>query len=154
MNHRQEREGDPTRSLRRKQNTGKAMPRLTLRIDFDGSRAVGPGKIKLMEMINKHGSISEAGRQMGMSYRRAWLLVDSLNRCFRAPDVASHQGGQRGVGASLTEFRHPLLHHYHAVESAAAMAGAAHLKALSAALAKHTTPAGVIRPRPLTLRLG
>src|SRR6516225_1865369 len=114
MNHQQEREGDPTRSRPRKQNSRKAMPRLTLRIDFDGSRAVGPGKIKLM----------------GMSYRRAWLLVDSLNRCFRAPDVASHQGGQRGVGASLTEFRHPLLHHYHAVESAAAMAGAEHLKAL------------------------
>jgi molybdenum-dependent DNA-binding transcriptional regulator ModE len=57
---------------------------LTLRIDFDAGRAVGPGKIKLMEMIDKHGSISEAGRQMGMSYRRAWLLVDSLNRCFRA----------------------------------------------------------------------
>ena len=153
MNHQQEREGDPTRSRPRKQNSRKAMPRLTLRIDFDGSRAVGPGKIKLMEMINKHGSISEAGRQMGMSYRRAWLLVDSLNRCFRAPDVASHQGGQRGVGASLTEFRHPLLHHYHAVESAAAMAGAEHLKALSAALAKQTTPAGIVRPRPLTLSL-
>src|SRR5580692_7727792 len=70
---------------RRGQTRRTAMPRLTLRIDFDAGRAVGPGKIKLMELIDKHGSISEAGRQMGMSYRRAWLLVDSLNRCFRAP---------------------------------------------------------------------
>ena len=71
-----------------KPNRPQAMPRLTLRIDFDGGRAVGPGKIKLMEMIDKHGSISEAGRQMGMSYRQAWLLVDSLNRSFRIPLVA------------------------------------------------------------------
>jgi hypothetical protein len=80
MNHRQEREGDPTGSRRRKQSNRTVIPRLTLRIDFDGARAIGPGKIKLMKMIDKHGSISEAGRQMGMSYRRAWLLVDSLNR--------------------------------------------------------------------------
>ena len=58
------------------------MPKLTLRIDFDTDRAIGPGKVKLLEMIDKHGSISEAGRQMRMSYRRAWLLVDSLNRSF------------------------------------------------------------------------
>jgi molybdate transport system regulatory protein len=153
MNHQQERKGDPTRSRRRKQSSRKTIPRLTLRIDFGGSRAVGPGKIKLMEMIDKHGSISEAGRQMGMSYRRAWLLVDSLNRCFRAPVVASQKGGQRGGGASLTEFGHALLHHYRAVESGATMAGAAHLEALSAALAKQTTPPGIVTPRPLTLRL-
>ena len=62
------------------------MPRLTLRIDSD--RAVGPGKIKLLELIDSLGSIAAAGRQMGMSYRRAWLLVDSVNRCFRQPVVA------------------------------------------------------------------
>jgi molybdate transport system regulatory protein len=129
------------------------MPRLTLRIDFDGARAVGPGKIKLMEMIDKHGSMSEAGRQMGMSYRRAWLLVDSLNRCFRAPVVAGRIGGQQGGGASLTKIGHAVVHHYRAVESAAVKAGAAHIRALSAALAEETTAAGVIRPRPVTLSL-
>ena len=66
MNHQQEREGDLTGSHRRSQTIRKPMPRLTLRIDFDGGRAVGPGKIKLMELIDKHGSISEAGRQMGI----------------------------------------------------------------------------------------
>jgi molybdate transport system regulatory protein len=106
-----------------------------------------------MEMIDKHGSISEAGRQMGMSYRRAWLLVDSLNRCFRARVVARQQGGQRGAGASLTEFGHAVVHHYRAVERAAEKAGAAHIRALSAALAEQTTPTGTIRPRPLMLSL-
>jgi hypothetical protein len=63
------------------------MPKLTLHIDFDADRAIGPGKVKLLEMIDKHGSISEAGRQMRMSYRRAWLLVDSLNRSFSVPVI-------------------------------------------------------------------
>ena len=68
------------------------MPRLTLSIDFDAERAVGPGKIKLLRLIGKHGSIFAAGRQMDMSYRLAWLLVDSLNRNFRAPLVAPQHG--------------------------------------------------------------
>jgi molybdate transport system regulatory protein len=117
------------------------MPKLTLRIDFDTDRAIGPGKVKLLEMIDKYGSISEAGRQMGMSYRRAWLLVDSLNRSFRAPVIASQKGGQHGGGAALTEFGHTVVQHYRAVESAAEKAGAAHIKALTAALAKRTSPA-------------
>jgi molybdenum-dependent DNA-binding transcriptional regulator ModE len=87
MNHQQEHDGDLTGSHGRSQASRKAMPRLTLRIDFDAGRAVGPGKIKLMELIDKQGSISEAGRQMGMSYRRACLLVDSLNRVFRTEEL-------------------------------------------------------------------
>jgi molybdenum-dependent DNA-binding transcriptional regulator ModE len=83
----QHKQSDSLTGGHRNPTSRKALPRLTLRIDFDADRAVGPGKIKLMELIDKHGSISEAGRQMGMSYRRAWLLVDSLNRCFRGPIV-------------------------------------------------------------------
>jgi molybdate transport system regulatory protein len=113
------------------------MPKLTLRIGFDTDRAIGPGKVKLLEMIDKYGSISEAGRQMGMSYRRAWLLVDSLNRSFRVPVIASQKGGQHGGGAAMTEFGHAVVQHYRAVESAAEKA---HIKALSAALAKRTKP--------------
>jgi molybdate transport system regulatory protein len=131
----------------------KAPSRLTLRIDFDAGRAVGPGKIQLMEMIHKHGSISEAGRQMGMSYRRAWLLVDSLNRCFRDPVVASQHGGPRGGGASLTKLGHAVVQHYRAVESAAVKAGATHIRALSAAVAEQTPASGVIKPRRLTRSL-
>jgi len=113
------------------------MPRLTLRIDFDQDRAIGPGKIKLLELIDNLGSIAAAGRQMGMSYRRAWLLVDSLNHCFREPVVASQTGGPHGGGASLTEFGHAVVRHYRAVEKAAQTAGAADIEALSAALAEH-----------------
>jgi molybdate transport system regulatory protein len=112
------------------------MPRLTLRIDFDGERAIGPGKIKLLELIGSHGSIAAAGRQMGMSYRRAWLLVDSVNRCFRQPVVASQAGGQHGGGAALTELGRAIVQHYRAVESAALAAGADDIAALSAALAE------------------
>jgi molybdate transport system regulatory protein len=119
----------------------KAMPRLTLRIDFDADRAIGPGKIKLLELIDRHGSISAAGRQMGMSYRRAWLLVDSLNRSFRGPVVASQAGGQHGGGASLTELGYAVVQHYRAVESAAHSAAAADIDALAAALAERVAPA-------------
>ena len=118
------------------------MPRLTLRIDFDQGRAIGPGKIKLLELIDALGSIAAAGRRMGMSYRRAWLLVDSVNRCFRQPVVASQAGGTHGGGASLTEFGHAVVRHYRAVESAAQNAGAADIEALSKALAEpHPQPA-------------
>ena len=112
------------------------MPRLTLRIDFDGERAVGPGKIKLLELIDALGSISAAGRRMGMSYRRAWLLVDALNRCFREPLVASHAGGAHGGGAALTPAGCAVVRHYRAVEAAAHAAGAAHIAALTQALAE------------------
>jgi molybdate transport system regulatory protein len=119
---------------------GHAMPRLTLRIDFDEDRAIGPGKIRLLELIDKHGSISEAGRQMGMSYRRAWLLVDNLNHCFRTPVVASQTGGLHGGGASLTDFGRAVVQHYREVEAAAHTAGAAHIEALAAALAERANP--------------
>jgi molybdate transport system regulatory protein len=111
------------------------MSRLTLRIDFDGERAIGPGKIKLLELIDALGSISAAGRQMRMSYRRAWLLVDSLNKCFREPLVASQAGGQHGGGASLTAAGAAVVRHYRAVEAAAHAAGASHIDALRRALA-------------------
>jgi molybdate transport system regulatory protein len=112
------------------------MARLTLRIDFGGERAIGPGKIKLLELIDSCGSISEAGRRMGMSYRRAWLLVDALNHCFREPVVAAQVGGVKGGGASLTPFGRAVIEHYRAIEKAAEAAGAAHVGALTASLAE------------------
>ena len=69
------------------------MVRLTLRIDFDKGRALGPGKIRLLELVGETGSISAAGRALGMSYRHAWLLVDALNTTFREPVVATRGGG-------------------------------------------------------------
>lgn len=86
-------------------STGRPTPRLTPRLRFkDGSTLVlGPGRIDLMEAIGQTGSISAAARAMGMSYRRAWLLVEALNLAFAHPVVESVAGGQRGGGARLTE---------------------------------------------------
>jgi len=116
------------------------MARLTLRIDFGDDRAIGPGKIRLLELIDAKGSISAAGREMAMSYRRAWLLVDNLNRCFREPVVAAQTGGARGGGAALTALGHAVVHHYRAIEENASAAGAAHVGALAAALADIEPP--------------
>ena len=108
--------------------------RLTVRIDFGADRALGPGKIRLLEAIGNTGSISRAGRALGMSYRRAWLLVDDMNRCFRAPVVATQPGGARGGGAELTEFGLQLIENYRAIETQAAAAAMPRLRALENSL--------------------
>jgi molybdate transport system regulatory protein len=108
--------------------------RLTVRIDFGSDRALGPGKIRLLETISKTGSISQAGRALDMSYRRAWLLVDDLNHCFREPVVTTQPGGAQGGGAALTAFGREVIAKYRAVESLAAKAADAQLRALEASL--------------------
>lgn len=65
--------------------------------------ALGPGKAELLEWIDRAGSISAAAKGMGLSYRRAWLMVDTMNRCFRAPLVSAAHGGAKGGGAHLTD---------------------------------------------------
>ena len=108
--------------------------RLTVRVDFGAERALGPGKIRLLEAIGKTGSISRAGRALGMSYRRAWLLVDDMNRCFRAPVVATQPGGAQGGGAALTPFGLELIEMYRTVEAQATAAAKPHLQALEKSL--------------------
>jgi molybdate transport repressor ModE-like protein len=76
-------------------------PKLTLRVDLGTGRALGPGKIRLLEAIDKTGSISQACRSLGMSYRRAWLLVNDINNCFREPVIEAQQGGAHGGGTIL-----------------------------------------------------
>ena len=93
-----------------------ATARLTLRVDLDEDRAVGPGKIRLLEAIRDTGSITKAGLALGMSYRRAWLLVDDMNNCFREPVVAAQAGGSHGGGAALTPFGRNLIDQYRAIE--------------------------------------
>ncbi len=105
-----------------------------LRVDFGPNRAIGPGKIRLLEAIDKSGSISQAGRALGMSYRRAWLLIDDMNRCFREPVVSAQPGGARGGGATLTRFGHKLVDDYRAIENEATQATQARLKELAGAL--------------------
>lgn len=110
------------------------MARLTIRVDLAPLGAVGPGKIRLLELVDDTGSISAAGRAMSMSYRRAWLLVDELNRMFRRPLVATRLGGAAGGGAALTPFGKSMVRHYRAMESEAHAALAPHLRAFQAAL--------------------
>jgi molybdate transport system regulatory protein len=85
---------------------------LKIRITNGNAIAMGPGKADLLEAIDACGSISSAARQMQMSYRRAWELVDVMNKCFNQPVVTSSPGGQHGGGAQLTEFGHFILKSY------------------------------------------
>jgi molybdate transport system regulatory protein len=110
--------------------------RLMLRVDFGPNRAIGPGKIKLLEAIDQSGSISQAGRALGMSYRRAWLLIDDMNRCFREPVVSAQPGGAHGGGAVLTGFGRKLVDNYRAIESEATAATEGRLRELAASLRK------------------
>src|SRR6478609_11893397 len=113
--------------------TNPVKARLTLRVDLDEDRAVGPGKIRLLEAIRDTGSITKAGVALGMSYRRAWLLVDDMNNCFREPVVAAQAGGSHGGGAALTPFGTQLIDQYRAIEAEAHAATAARLHELEAA---------------------
>lgn len=105
---------------------------LWLRIDFADGR-VGPGKIALLEAIQREGSISAAARALGMSYRRAWELVAELNKIFTAPVVERVTGGNGGGGARLTELGEVLLVGFREIEAAASRAAAAHLRRLAKA---------------------
>jgi molybdate transport system regulatory protein len=102
-----------------------------LRVSRAGDIAVGPGKVDLLEAIEASGSISGAARSLGMSYRRAWLLVDTMNRCFRAPLVEAEAGGKRGGGARLTRLGAEVIERYRRIERDAARAGAADIRALA-----------------------
>ena len=82
----------------------KSLPSLSVRIDLDSEGRIGPGKIQLLENIHKNGSISAAGRAMDMSYKRAWDLVDEINRICRQAAVERQTGGKNGGGAVLTAF--------------------------------------------------
>jgi molybdate transport system regulatory protein len=110
-----------------------ATARLTLRVDLGEDRAIGPGKIRLLEAIRDTGSITQAGIALGMSYRRAWLLVDDMNNCFREPVVAAQAGGTHGGGAALTPFGARLINQYRAIEAEAHSANATRLHELEAA---------------------
>jgi molybdate transport system regulatory protein len=89
---------------------------IRFRIDFGEHSNIGPGKIALLEAIKAHGSLSEAARSMGISYRRAWLLLDSLNQSFNLPATINNRGGRGGGGAEVTTFGNLLIERYREVE--------------------------------------
>lgn len=103
--------------------------------------AMGPGKADLLEAIDREGSISGAGRALGMSYRRTWLLVDSMNRCWAERLVETTPGGGQGKGARVTDFGHRVLAAYRSLErSMLAAAGDNGLSALAALLRDSPIP--------------
>ncbi len=90
---------------------------VNLRIDFSREERLGRGKIMLLSRIIETGSISAAGRSMDMSYRRAWMLVDTMNRMFAIPVVESQRGGKQGGGAVVTAFGEELLARFRKMEA-------------------------------------
>jgi len=84
---------------------------------FGNEIAMGPGKAELLEAIAATGSISASAKRLGLSYRRAWLLVDTMNRCFREPVVASNTGGTGGGGAEVTAFGRAVMERYRAMQA-------------------------------------
>jgi molybdate transport system regulatory protein len=108
----------------------RSLPSLSVRIDLDESDRIGPGKILLLENIDACGSISAAGRAMDMSYKRAWDLVDEINRICHQPAVERQTGGKNGGGAMLTPFGVSLVARYRKIERDAATAVKKELAAL------------------------
>lgn len=119
---------------------------LRIRIHFGDRGFFGPGKAELLDLIASEGSIAAAGRAMGMSYRRAWLLVEEMNALFDAPLVAAQHGGQGGGGAVVTPEGMAVLARYRAVIEKAEAAAEGELAFLLGALAK--ADAAVAPPDP------
>lgn len=117
-----------------------------IRVDFDSGASIGPGKIALLEQISVHGSLSQAARVLGLSYRRAWLLLDDINHSFAEPAVVTATGGRHGGGAQLTAFGQELIARYRQLEQVTERQAA---RKLTRVAARTTTQRdGLKRPLP------
>ena len=103
---------------------------LSIRIDLASGNRIGPGKIALLEAIRSTGSISAAARSIGMSYRRAWLLVDEINRTLREPAVTAETGGHHGGGAVVTPVGEQVVGLYRTIEAQARAAAGGEFRAI------------------------
>jgi len=136
----------PTRRSNRKRRRA-AHPTVRFRIDFGPESAIGPGKIDLLEQIARAGSLSKAARDNGMSYRRAWMLLDSLNSSFAKPVAVTRMGGYGGGGGvTLTPFGERLIRLYRAFESEVQTQAARHFGRFRAAarIKKRTHAAALV----------
>ena len=106
------------------------MARISISIVFESGARIGPGKAKLLESIRDTGSISAAARDMGMDYKRAWTLLDSMNQAFTEPVVSAAPGGARGGGATLTAFGEEVLERYRRIQEQSEALAAGDMKAL------------------------
>jgi molybdate transport system regulatory protein len=107
------------------------MATLKVSIVFESGARIGPGKAKLLESLRDTGSISAAARDMGMSYKRAWLLLESMNQAFTKPVVAAAPGGTGGGGATLTAFGVEVLERYRRIQKRAVAAASQDIAALA-----------------------
>ena len=121
---------------------------VSVRLRFADDARLGPGKIALLEAVGRSGSIAAAGRDMSMSYRRAWLLIDSLNRMFDEPVVHASPGGANGGGATLSPLGRELVAAYRAMEADTVRAIDRHFEALRERMVVPTADADGERPCP------
>jgi molybdate transport system regulatory protein len=126
-----------------------AAPVIRFRIDFASNCKVGPGKIDLLEAIHRSGSLSQAARDLGMSYRRAWLLVDSLKSSFRESVAIAETGGKGGGGVTLTPFGRQLIRSYRTLERDIALLAARRLRRVAPAVSARTASRSVSPPKVL-----
>lgn len=115
-----------------------AAPVVRFRIDFAKNSCVGPGKIRLLEAIRDSGSLSQGARSIGMSYRRAWLLVESLKQSFREPVTVASTGGKAGGGMLVTEFGDALIKNYRELERDFASLAERRLHPILATVIRHS----------------
>lgn len=130
----------------------KPQPLIRFRIDFGEHSNIGPGKVALLEGIKAHGSLSEAARSMGMSYRRAWLLLDSVNRSFVVPATVNTTGGRGGGGAEITAFGILLIERYREVERALNVIATEYLSEIRAKV--NTKGNASARRNPVSKKIG
>jgi molybdate transport system regulatory protein len=118
------------------------MTRVVLRIDFDDVRYIGHGRIELLELVGQHGSIARAAKAMGMSYKRAWYLAESINSTFAEPLIARQHGGSGGGSAHLTALGEKIVRDYRMMERQALKAFSRQLKSME----KQLGPSKAFRP--------
>jgi molybdate transport system regulatory protein len=121
-------------------DTESQAPKLVVRVKLGGGGILGPGKADLLETIERVGSISAAARQMRMSYRQAWLLLNTMNEAFRQPVVQTSQGGPRGGGATLTDLGRQLLGCYRSLQEKARKSTSAELATIADLMTSRRQP--------------
>jgi molybdate transport system regulatory protein len=127
----------PPRAKPTRQRTSAASPALSFHMRIMGDEiAVGPGKIALVEAIERTGSLTAAARSMDMSYRRAWLLLDELNRSLRKPAVLAARGGAGGGGSEVTDSGRRLVELYRRIEAVSAETNRVDIRSLMGLLAR------------------
>jgi molybdate transport system regulatory protein len=123
------------------------MTRLTIRVDFDSGASIGPGKIRLLEEVERSGSIRKAAEALDMSFRQGWLLLKEIDEMFGDPVIVTARGGPKGGGSALTELGRLVVANYRELEREALLAGQRQIADLQARLAVVSVGKGVRRKK-------